>query len=108
MLLPIFATIWVYVTLQYLIIGLVVIPTLTELLSLLYSLVNINLTAILVLNNNRSHYMFLSYQLILGVGMVLLETVVEAVHYVRFYFVLLRIWNVTQDEANPFGVSKSA
>ena len=59
MFLPIFATIWVYMALQYLIIGLVVIPTLTELLSLLDSLVNVNLAAILVLNHNGSHYMFL-------------------------------------------------
>lgn len=61
MFLPIFATIWVYMALQYLIIGLVIIPTLTELLSLLYSLVNINLTAVLVLNHDRSHYMFFFY-----------------------------------------------
>jgi hypothetical protein len=61
MFLPIFAAIWVYMALQYLIIGLVVIPTLTELLSLLYSLVNVNLTAILVLNHDRSHYMFFFY-----------------------------------------------
>ena len=61
MFLPIFATIWVYMALQYLIIGLVIIPTLTELLSLLYSLVNVNLTAILVLNNDGSHNMFFFY-----------------------------------------------
>jgi hypothetical protein len=51
----------VYMALQYLIIGLVIIPTLTELLSLLYSLVNINLTAVLVLNHDWSHYMFFFY-----------------------------------------------
>ena len=58
MLLPIFATVWVYMALQYLIIGLVVIPTLAQLLGLLYSLVNVNLTAILVLNNDGSHDVF--------------------------------------------------
>ena len=61
MLLPVFATIWVYMALQYLIIGLVVIPTLAELLRLLYSLVNVNLAAILVLNNDGSHDMFFFY-----------------------------------------------
>jgi hypothetical protein len=40
--------------------------------------------------------------------MVLLETLVEAVHNICFYFVLIRIWDVTQDKANPFGVHKSA
>ena len=40
--------------------------------------------------------------------MVLLETLVEAVHNICFYFVLLGIWDVTQDEANPFGVGESA
>ena len=108
MLLPILATIWMYMTLQYLIIGLVIIPTLTQLLCLLYSLVNVNLTTILVLNYNRSQYVLFLYQLVLGIGVVLLETVVEAVHDICFYFVLLRVWDVTQDEADPCGVSKSA
>ena len=40
--------------------------------------------------------------------MVLLETLVEAVHNICFYFVLLGIWDVAQDKANPFGVGESA